>query len=174
MNANLLVTFDPSHKSRAMEEVKSLLEEAGASAKITDMTMEGIFLLHADDPKEVVKNIAVICREDFSKFVYTNKWIPIETWISSEIESMKKAIAAMQEKIDDSESWKLDLAKRNYDKYGTFDLITELTESIDKPKVDLKNPDKIIKVEIVGEKAGISLLKPDELLDVNKIKKEAS
>ena len=46
----------------------------------------------------------------------------------------------------------------------------KLTENIEKPNVDLKNPEKIVKVEIIGEHAGISLLYPDEILDVQKYK----
>jgi len=40
----------------------------------------------------------------------------------------------------------------------------ELTDVVDKPKVDLDNPDKVIQVEIVGDEAGISLLKEKERL----------
>ena len=49
-------------------------------------------------------------------------------------------------------------------------MIMKLTEVIDKPKVDLSNPDKIVQVEIVGKQAGISLLAKDELLEVSKLK----
>jgi tRNA(Ser,Leu) C12 N-acetylase TAN1 len=45
-------------------------------------------------------------------------------------------------------------------------LILKLTEVIDRPKVDLQNPDKIIKVEVIGNKAGLALLGKDELLNV--------
>jgi len=38
---------------------------------------------------------------------------------------------------------------------------------VDRKEIDLKKPEKIIKVEIVGKDAGISLLEPDEFLIVS-------
>jgi len=81
-------------------------------------------------------------------------------------EEMKKIDA----RLDAEKSWKLDLGKRNY-KADTMELIMKLTDNINKPKVDLKNPDQIIKIEILGENAGISLLMSDEYLDTHKMKK---
>jgi tRNA(Ser,Leu) C12 N-acetylase TAN1 len=43
----------------------------------------------------------------------------------------------------------------------------KLTDVVDRKKIDLKKPKKIIKVEIIGKDAGISLLTPDELLVVS-------
>jgi len=36
--------------------------------------------------------------------------------------------------------------------------------------VDLKNPDRIIRVDIVGNDAGISLLNKDEMLNIPSLK----
>ena len=63
----------------------------------------------------------------------------------------------------------MNLSKRNYEA-NTKELIVKLTDPIDRPNVDLKNADKIMQVEIIGKKAGISLLKKDELLEVAKLK----
>ena len=60
-------------------------------------------------------------------------------------------------------------SKRHYDVKWLY-LIMKLTENINHPKVDLKNPQKIVKVEIVGDHAGIALLDKSELLDIPKIK----
>jgi tRNA acetyltransferase TAN1 len=171
MEANLLVTFDPSHKGKAMEEVKGIMEDAGVKAKFLESVVDGIFLIKVDNPKDAVRNITGICQEDPSKFSFTNKWIPVEKWVSSNIETMKAVMKEIDAKMDAEESWKLDLGKRQYDALGTSDLIMELTDNINKPKVDLKNPQKIVKVEIIGNMAGVSLLNPSEFLDVNRIKK---
>jgi tRNA(Ser,Leu) C12 N-acetylase TAN1 len=47
-----------------------------------------------------------------------------------------------------------------------------LTEPIQKGKVDLKNPQKIIAVEVLGSMAGVSLLEKEELIDANKMRQE--
>ena len=54
-------------------------------------------------------------------------------------------------------------------KLGGVKLIVKLTDVVDRKNVDLNKPKKIIKVEIIGKNAGISLLEPDELLIVPKL-----
>ena len=48
------------------------------------------------------------------------------------------------------------------------ELIKELTSVMTKPKVDMKNPDVIINIEIFKEKTAISLLRKNEILKVSR------
>ena len=59
------------------------------------------------------------------------------------------------------------MEKRRYTLYHKIEIIRELAELIDR-KVDLENPDKIIRVDIIGKYAGVSLLKPQEVFSVEK------
>jgi len=59
----------------------------------------------------------------------------------------------------------MDLHKRHFD-MGSTEVIMKLTEVVDKPKVDLENPQKIIEVQIIGKKAGLALLNKDEIFSV--------
>jgi tRNA(Ser,Leu) C12 N-acetylase TAN1 len=43
----------------------------------------------------------------------------------------------------------------------------KLTDVVDREKIDLKKPEKIIKVEVIGSNAAISVLNPDEQLIVS-------
>lgn len=49
------------------------------------------------------------------------------------------------------------------------DLIDVAVDGINR-KVDLKNPDLILQLEIIGELTGISLIKPNDILAVIKEK----
>ncbi len=73
--------------------------------------------------------------------------------------------------IKAGERWKMEINKRDYPKHFS-ELIIPLTEPVERDNVDLENPQKIIRVEIISGKAGISLLTPNYILDVPKIKKE--
>ena len=64
----------------------------------------------------------------------------------------------------------MELDKKHHKGGDTIELILKLTEAVNKPKVDLEKPEKIRKVEIVGNKAGMALLKADELLNTIKAK----
>ncbi len=80
---------------------------------------------------------------------------------------MVNAIKSLVPKIGLNEKWKMELEKRYYNKYDYNELISKLTEVVNREKIDLIKPKKIIKVEIIGSNAAISLLEPDELLLVS-------
>lgn len=167
--ANLIVTYEPTHKSKAGEEVKILLEDMGG-CEFLDSKNDGIFLIHTkQDAKKTVSKLHSICREEPYKFRYTFRWIPVEKWSSSSTADMEKAVKQMEASIKPEESWKMDLGKRGYEG-DTLKLITHLTEQINRPKVDLKSPQKIVKIEIIGDRAGFSLLNANEYLNVAKMK----
>ncbi len=80
---------------------------------------------------------------------------------------MQKAVKSLVPKIGENEKWKMDLEKRYYDKYDFNELIIKLTDVVNRKKISLDKPKKIIKVEIIGKNAGISLLEQDEMLVVS-------
>lgn len=166
-DANLIVTFDPSHTGKAKEEVVSVLEENGEKAVFIESSVSGIFLLKTKNPKELVKNLCT----GTNKPDYTFHWIPVEKWCSSDPDTLSEEMRKIDARIDPKESWKIDIGKRCY-AARTTDLIIKLTENINKPRVNLKDPDKIVKVEIIGDKAAISLLDKNEILGVPKLKEK--
>jgi len=171
LDANLIITYEPTHKGLAEEEVKAVLKEAGEeNPEFIDSGVDGLFLLKVSDGKEITKKVLDICKSDPSKFDKTFHWIPIETWCESEVEAMQNEIKKLVDRIGENEKWKLDLGKRQWDKVPTNELIIKLTDPVDRPNVDLENPEKIIEVQIIGDKAGISLVTPDEIVNVPKIK----
>ena len=93
--------------------------------------------------------------------------MPVDKWVSSKVTDMAEAIKSMVPKIGLNEKWKMELEKKYYNKYDYNELILKLTEVVNREKIDLKKPKKIIKVEIIGSNAAISLLKPGELLLVS-------
>ena len=165
--ANLVVTYDPAHAGKAREEVNAMLDSLKAKAEFLESDIEGLFLLSVSNPKEITKKLNT--KDNASRFSYTFHWVPIDKWVSSKPEDMAKVMKEIDAKMNAQESWKMDLTKRRYEG-DTPKLIMKLTENINKPKVDLKNPQKIVKVEIIGKKAGIALLDRSELLDVPKLK----
>jgi tRNA(Ser,Leu) C12 N-acetylase TAN1 len=168
--ANLLVTFDPAHDAKAKEEVEGLLGIVKDKPKFLKSKIAGLFLLKVKDARKAVKALRAAATEEPDQFAFTYHWIPIDEWVSSDLKVLKKKMKEFDKKIDPKKTWKLSLAKRQYEAYKTPELILALTEEIDKPKVDLKNPQQLVKVEIIGKEAGLSLLDAHETLDVAEIK----
>lgn len=164
---NLIVTYDPTHHTRAKAEVEELL--SSHRVKFMESGFEGLFLAHVDgDSKEIVKALVQLCVDEPFRFKYTYRWIPVEHWVP--LADADAEIAKMNSRIGASESWKLDIGKRGYEG-GMTELIERFAKNIDRPKVDLKNAQKIVKIEIVGDHAGVALLDRSELLNVQKAQK---
>ena len=171
MEANLLITFEPTHAGRAKEEVESLLKDAKEKAKYIESGIQGMFGVAVKDARKIVKKAREEAKKNPEKFSVTYHYIPIDKWCKTDIKEMQKIIKDLAKNIKDKEKWKLNLNKRQYDKMHSKELILKLTEVIEKPNVDLDKPDKIIQVEIIGNKAGFALLGKDELLDLSNFRK---
>ncbi|MEM2936052.1 MAG: THUMP domain-containing protein [Candidatus Bathyarchaeia archaeon] len=134
----------------------------------------GVFMVKiATDPKENVRKLGALCRADPQRFQYTYHWIPIERWCSSTIEETSGVVKEFAKRIKPDESWKMEIHKRFYRALHMDELTEKLAHHVNRPKVDLKNPQKTIRIEIVGSEAGLTLLGPKEHLSVNKVKAEA-
>lgn len=168
--ANLLVTFDPTHQESALKSIKELLNGVKEKADVIKAD-GGVAELVVKDAKKAVKQLSSIADKEAEKFARTFHWIPIDKWCKATVEDMQKNIKDFVKEIKQNEKWKMDLKVRKVkEKQDDIKLILKLTEVVDRPKVDLQNPEKIIKVEIIGNRAGLALLGKDELLNAVKSK----
>ncbi len=121
-------------------------------------------------PKDAVRLLNGMCRKFPEVFRFTHRWAPIERWVALNDEAMAKGVEEIGSGIKEKDRWKLSLFKRGYDKHTYMEMIKLLTDRINKGRVDLEHPEKIIEVQLVSDAAGISLISSDEFLDVNKVR----
>ena len=164
VDANLLVTHDPSHAGSAKEEVEKALKSIRQRPKFLSSDMEGVFKLRVGNSKKVVKSLSKL-KGKKGVFEHTFHWVPIDKWVRTNIKAMQREIKKLQKGIKKTEKWKMELHKRHFEMPST-ELITKLTEVVDKLKVDLDKPQKIIEVQIMGKKTGLALLRKDEVLNL--------
>ncbi len=169
VSPNLLVTFDPNKLASSKAEVERLLRDVGEEGTIMETSIPGIFKVHVRDAKSTVRKLLEICRTSPERFVRTFHWTPIDRWCATDISEIKSIIKELAQNIGDNERWKMALEKRQFEKHER-DLVMELTSVVDKQNVDLHNPDKIIKVDILGNETGLALLSKDEYLNVSSFK----
>lgn len=171
---NLLVTFHGNQKGHSELEVRERLKDLGTYVeRLETCEVEGVFLIQAGgDAKVLVSQLKRLCHEDPVGFQYTHHWVPIERWMDSERRTIRKNAEELGRGIGNDETWMMHLHKRHMaDHYD--DLISYLTETLNRGRVDLNDPDKILAVEILGKNTGMSLLTRHELLDVNKVRVES-
>ncbi|MBI2583798.1 MAG: THUMP domain-containing protein [Candidatus Aenigmarchaeota archaeon] len=161
--ANLLVTYEPTHEKKATDEINSLLSSVGESPTVEE-GISGTFFVTVKNPKQAVRKLSKAFEDDPEQFSYTKRWVPADKWCSSKTKDMMQVIREIDSKMDPKKSWKMEVHKRGAEK-SSIDIIKELTEGINKPNVDLKKPDVIVSVEIIGDRAALSLLGRGEWLN---------
>lgn len=170
--ANLLVSFDPTHLESAKKEISDLMKEIKEKADIL-VADNGIAEVAVSDARKAVASLEKLAKKNIEKFAHTSHWIPIDTWTKNAVADIQKELKKVESMIGEKEAWKMELKTRKLkEKPDELKMILKLTEAIDRKNVDLDKPEKIVKVEIIGNKAGISLLKKNELLNIAKLKQE--
>lgn len=170
--ANLIVTYDPNHAGLAEQELKAVFKKIGKDFSLIKSDVEGLFKLKVSEPKKTVSELAKLCRSEPSFFNVTYHYTPIDYWCKTSIGEMQEVIKkCLAPGIKQNESWKMGLNKRHYEEYPSTELIIKLTGVIDRQNVDLSHPEKIVQVEVIGKETGLALLKPEEMLNVPKLKK---
>jgi len=167
MKDNLIITFDPTKTESAKIEINSRLAEISEKPAISKIE-DGLAIMTVKDAKKAVSQLKKIAIKDKKKFSSTYHWIPVDVWCKAKIPDMQKAVKEIQAGIAKDEKWKMDIGRHKTELHER-DMIVKLTEVIDKPNVDLSSPKKILKVEVVGDKCAVSLLKPEEYLSVAKL-----
>jgi len=161
---NLLVSYPRAMPKAAEYEIICLLNALGDEKPIAKPTMaRGIIGVKTKlDARIVIQELRALLSREPSAMRYALKWVPIDLWVDSDIESMREAVAKLQSRIKPGERWRMTVEKRRYTLYHTIDIINDLAQLIDK-KVDLEKPDKILRVDIIGKYAGVSVLSPREI-----------
>jgi len=166
---NLLVSCSWGDYGRAEEEIIRVLRTLGDDSPFVRRSLaEGIIGVKTClDSREVVRGLRRLFDEDPSLIQHTLKWVPVDLWTYSDMDSMKRAVAELGKGIEAGERWRMTVEKRRYTQYHKIEIIKELAELIDR-KVDLENPDKILRIDIIGKYAGISILKPQDIFSTSK------
>jgi len=166
---NLLVSCLWGAHRMAKEEILRVLRTLDDENPLVKRTVaKGIIGVKTSlDPREVIHKLRRMFNKDPFTLQQTTKWVPVDLWTHSDINSMREAVEALRNKIRAGEKWRMIVEKRRYTQHHKIEIIKELAELIDE-KVDLENPDKILRVEIIGKYAGFSILAPQDIFSVSK------
>lgn len=167
---NLLVSCPWTMIWRAKREIADTLKLLGDEQPLIKHTMaRGIIGVKTHlDSREVVQGLQKLFTKDPLALQYTLKWVPTDFWTNSDMDSMKEAVLNIRVKIHEGERWRMTVEKRRYTRYHKIEIIKELAELIQE-EVDLKNPDKIVRIDIIGKYAAVSVLSPNEIFSTTKL-----
>jgi len=171
---NLIVTCARHLEGETEDELMDILDELGDSdVKISVSSMSGIITVQTKlDPIEVVRKMKEMVLDEPWSIRYCLRIIPIQKVVETNIEEIEKSICNMSSEINEKESYRILIEKRNSD-ISSKEIITKIANRI-KNKVSLDFPDKIILIEILGIITGISILKKSDILSLEKTKRSMS
>jgi len=172
---NLLVSSSPRVSGRARREIMTRLRALGDEAPETGLNLtRGIRAVGTSlDPRQVVAELRALCVRSPGRFRFTWRWLPVDLWTGTDLESMKQGVASLRGKVRPGETWRVTLENRTPDHVDARETIVALAALID-AKVDLSHPDKILLVEIFGDRVALAVLAPSEVFSVVKAREAAA
>ncbi len=171
---NMIITCARHLEPETEEELCGILEEFGDSdVKVTITEMSGILTAETKlDPIEVVRKIKEMVLDEPWSVRYCLRIIPIQKVIETKIEEIEKTVSEMSEEIIEGETYRISIEKRNSN-LSSQEIIKKVATKI-KNKVSLEFPDKVVLIEILGNKTGVSILKKSDVLSIEKTKRSIS
>ena len=171
---NLIVTCARHLEPETEEEIKEILDKFGDSnAKVSITKMSGILTVETTvDPKLVTKQMREMILDEPWSIRYCMRVIPIQNQINTEINEIEKIIDKIKIDILNGERYRILIEKRNSD-LSSKEIISKIANKIEN-SVSLDFPDKILLIEILGAKTGISILKKTDILSLEKTKRSIS
>lgn len=167
---NVLATTLRGLERGASSELKYLLDQIGdPNADVGKSGVRGLItaktVLHE---VETVNGLRKILVERPYEFRYLLRIIPIQTIVTTDLKTIADKAKELSLKIAEGQTFRVTVEKR-FTTLHTSEVIEAVAANI-KRKVDLGKPDKVLLVEIVGKLAGMSLIKPEDIISVMKEK----
>ena len=168
MDYNLLATTEPIYTSQACSELWINLRAIGdESPKTNRSRIKGVILGRTEmDPVDAIQAMRKTMETDPAKLKLLYRILPIQKWVITEIPTIVDAVKEMISVIREDESFRITLEKRR-SQLRSLEIITPVAEVIDR-SVDLENPDWVILIEVMGKETGVSVIKPNDMLNIQK------
>ena len=171
---NLIVTCSRNFEEETKNEIKNILDKLGdKTPEVTITDLSGILTVKTSIGLDsVIRKIKQILDDEPWSVRYSLRIIPIQGISTTNIDAIVSEMKKLTSIIQEHESFKIVVEKRNSD-ISSKEIISEIAKDLQN-KVSMENPDWILLVEILGEKSGVSVVKEDSIISVQKIKRRLS
>ena len=169
---NLVISTSRGNERNTCSEMWYLLGEVGDRGSSVEPT-PAIGLVVAKTKLEAIKAIQglrALLKERPWEFKYTLKLVPIQSVSEAKLDVIQSSALALAQKIGDKETFRITVEKR-HTALSSKTIIDTIAKKIDK-KVNLENPDRIIMVDVIGDLAGVALIRTEDILSVEREKRK--
>lgn len=167
-NFNLLVSTSRYNETNAKSELWFTLLMCGDTYPIiSGLQFPGLITALTNlSTENVISKIKKILKKNPQFFQFILKIVPIDFICETDIKRIKYIVQEnYKEFINEEDTFRITLKRRHHEKIERTNFIEEIAKNIDN-KVNLENPDKIIRIEILGNISGVSILKKNEIIKV--------
>ncbi len=166
---NIIVTCQRNREDVAIHELESIFFLLGdPDARFRKSHVRGLILGWTNlDIHRLHKELLELIRERPFDFRNTKRYIPIDKVVETDVEAIRDAALELAKSIPEEATYKISVEKR-FSELSSRELIDAIAPNVDR-KVSLENPDYILLIEIVGNKTGVSLIRPEEIISVDKV-----
>lgn len=170
---DLIVTCARHFENETKEELGKILAELGDyTSQISFSDLSGILTVQTTvKSSELIKTIRNKLEDEPWSIRYILRIIPVFQTVKTDIESITNAALAQFEKVKPHETYRITIEKRNSG-ISSSEIINSIANKIEN-KVSLESYDWIILVEILGGICGVSILKDEDVLSVQKTKRKS-
>ena len=169
---NLVISTSRGNERNACSEMWYLLGEVGDRGSTVEPTA-AIGLVVAKTKLEVIKavhDLRALLKERPWEFKYTLKLVPIQSVSEAKLEAIQSSALALAAKIGDNETFRITVEKRHTG-LSSKTIIDTIAKKIDR-KVKLEDPDRIVMIDVIGDLAGVALVRPEDILSVEREKRK--
>lgn len=160
----LLVRFDPKQRDEAIRETRRLLAQVGEpDALVRPCQVPGnLKVMTEGNPHEAQAAIAQLANANPEEFRCTSHWAVADQWVASELEAIRHAVAEYQRRIGTSDSWRV--AVRHHETaLRSQDVIDAVAPLLSEAPVDLEDPAKEVRIEVLGDETAVGLMDRSEM-----------
>jgi tRNA acetyltransferase TAN1 len=167
---NLILTSAKGLEARASAEFKEIALLSGVrKVTLERSAYDGVVEVEAENPKGVMSFLSEFVKSEPFKVRFIMRVIPVDRVVDTKIEEISKTVEELSSAIGPAETFRVTVEARD-SPYRDKEIIDAVASVVDR-KVSLGSPDKIVFVQIFGEYSCVSVLSPQDILSIPKLKR---
>jgi tRNA acetyltransferase TAN1 len=169
---NLILTSQKGSEAKASAEFKEIaLQRGHRKLRIEKSAFDGVLEIEIENPRDFIVFMRDYVRSEPFRVHFIQRMIPVDTVVDTTLEQIKEAATQLSPQILPGETFRIDITERD-SPTSRKELIDTIADVVDH-KVNLNSPDKVVNVEVLGEYTAISVVRPDEILSIIKLKRSS-
>ncbi len=160
---NLLVSYGKKGYFAALQEIEKILKKLGDNKPIIERSQEdGEIIVKTElNTRNLISELNELNFKEPEIISATTKWIPVNNVCNANIIDIKNTVRDVKTQIQQDETWNLEIEKRK-SKLNIEKLKEEIEHLFDQQS-NLEHPEKILRIEILGNIAGVTILRKKDI-----------